>query len=201
MQRNTSDYGHFYSEPIFLSPFKCFGFWFSFWEHRDTFKILKTTGHSPRRTATHRHTPNLANHFMDQCYSRSEFLVYSLISTLQQGSLRARGDIVLRRSKFSEENHVELNSEKLPEGPVGSLSLPSIPLKTQGQGHPWWSSGRESTFQCRGRGFDPQSGNQDPTCHGATKPVRATTTEPVHTRASAPQGRACIPQLRPNTAT
>ena len=37
---------------------------------------------------------------------------------------------------------------------------------------PWWSSGKESVFQCRGRGFDPWSGNYDPTCHGATKPVR-----------------------------
>ena len=22
-------------------------------------------------------------------------------------------------------------------------------------GFPWWSSGKESTFQCRGRGFNP----------------------------------------------
>ena len=37
------------------------------------------------------------------------------------GSPRARGEIFLRRSEFSEENHVELNSEKLPEGPVGKV--------------------------------------------------------------------------------
>ena len=27
------------------------------------------------------------------------------------------------------------------------------------QGLPWWSSGKESAFQCSGRGFDPWSGN------------------------------------------
>ena len=26
-------------------------------------------------------------------------------------------------------------------------------------GLPWWSSGKESAFQCRGCGFDPWSGN------------------------------------------
>ena len=26
-------------------------------------------------------------------------------------------------------------------------------------GLPWWSSGKESAFQCRRRGFDPLSGN------------------------------------------
>ena len=38
------------------------------------------------------------------------------------------------------------------------------------QGLDWWSSGKESTYQCRGRGFNPWSGNQDPTCLRATKP-------------------------------
>ena len=27
------------------------------------------------------------------------------------------------------------------------------------EGLPWWPSGKESTFQCRGCGFDPWSGN------------------------------------------
>ena len=43
-------------------------------------------------------------------------------------------------------------------------------LKTKMQGLPWWSSGWESVFQCRGHGFNPWSGNWDPTCHVATKP-------------------------------
>ena len=34
---------------------------------------------------------------------------------------------------------------------------------------PWWSSGWESTFQCRGCGFDLWSGNKDPTSHRPTK--------------------------------
>ena len=28
----------------------------------------------------------------------------------------------------------------------------------QGRGLPWWSSGWESAYQCRGHGFDPRSG-------------------------------------------
>ena len=44
-------------------------------------------------------------------------------------------------------------------------------LKWLEKGLPWWSSGRESAFQCWGHGFDPWSGNWDLTCHGATKPA------------------------------
>ena len=43
----------------------------------------------------------------------------------------------------------------------------------KGKGFPglwWWSSDEESTFQCKGRRFDPWLGNLDPTCHKATKP-------------------------------
>ena len=29
---------------------------------------------------------------------------------------------------------------------------------------PWWSSGKESSFQCGGLGLDPFSGNEHPTC-------------------------------------
>ena len=39
-------------------------------------------------------------------------------------------------------------------------------------GLPWWHSGWESTCQCRGHRFDPCLVQEDPTCHGATKPVR-----------------------------
>ena len=35
----------------------------------------------------------------------------------------------------------------------------------------WWSSGKESAFQCRERGFDPWLGNEDPTCLRETKPM------------------------------
>ena len=50
----------------------------------------------------------------------------------------------------------------------------------------WWSSGQESVFQCREWGFDSWLGNQDPTCHGATKPEQ----KPVwHNQ------RDCTPQL------
>ena len=38
-------------------------------------------------------------------------------------------------------------------------------------GGPWWSSGEESTLQCRGRGFDPWLRNWDPTGRGATRPL------------------------------
>ena len=31
--------------------------------------------------------------------------------------------------------------------------------------------GKESAWHCRGLEFDPWLGNEDPTCHGATKPV------------------------------
>ena len=39
------------------------------------------------------------------------------------------------------------------------------------QGLPWWSSGKESACQCKECRFNPWEGNQDPTCHGATKPA------------------------------
>ena len=39
------------------------------------------------------------------------------------------------------------------------------------RGLPRWSSGQESSLQCRGRRIDPWSGNYNPTCHGETKPV------------------------------
>ena len=39
------------------------------------------------------------------------------------------------------------------------------------RGLPWWSSGQESSLQCRGHRIDPWSGNYNPTCHGETKPV------------------------------
>ena len=50
-----------------------------------------------------------------------------------------------------------------PEGSSKTLSLIMSPFcskrkKSEG-GLPWWSSGKESAFQCRGRGFNPWSGN------------------------------------------
>ena len=38
-------------------------------------------------------------------------------------------------------------------------------------GLPWWSSGWESTFQCRGCGFDPWPRSSDHTTRRATKPM------------------------------
>ena len=35
-------------------------------------------------------------------------------------------------------------------------------------GYPWWCSGLEYTWQCRGQGFDPQG---DLACHRAAKPM------------------------------
>ena len=51
------------------------------------------------------------------------------------------------------------------------MYFPSIGKKKK-KGLPCWSSGTESIFQCRGRGFDPWLGNWDPTCHRATKPTQ-----------------------------
>ena len=51
---------------------------------------------------------------------------------------------------------------------------------------PCSSSGWESTLQLRGRGFYPWRGNQDSTCHGATKPL-------------SPNKGSYMLQLRPNT--
>ena len=45
-------------------------------------------------------------------------------------------------------------------------------------GLPWWSSGEESTLQCRGRWFDPCWGTEIPYAVGQLSP-RATTTELV----------------------
>ena len=49
---------------------------------------------------------------------------------------------------ISNEKQREIRSEKKPQKP-----------RTMGQGHPWWSSGEESTLQCRGCRFDPWLGN------------------------------------------
>ena len=46
----------------------------------------------------------------------------------------------------------------------------TVTIKLLEGGLPWWSSGQESTFQCRGHRFDPWLGNWDPTCPWATKP-------------------------------
>ena len=35
----------------------------------------------------------------------------------------------------------------------------ALQIKTIVRGLLWWSSGKESTFQCRGHGFDPWLGN------------------------------------------
>ena len=45
-------------------------------------------------------------------------------------------------------------------------------------GLPWWSSGKESAFQCRGHGFDPWSG-KIPHAVEQLSPS-TTTTEPEH---------------------
>ena len=44
-------------------------------------------------------------------------------------------------------------------------------IKFPSRGLPWWSNDNEYALQCRGRGFDPWLGKQDPSCCGATKPV------------------------------
>ena len=53
---------------------------------------------------------------------------------------------------------------------------------------PRWSSGCESTLQLREHEFYPWIGNEDSTCHGATKP-------------SSPNKGSYILRLRPNTNT
>ena len=65
------------------------------------------------------------------------------------------------------------------------------------RGLPWWSSGKESAFQCRGHGFNPWSGEiphateQQSPCATTTEPalqnLQVTTTEPAHPRDLMPQ--------------
>ena len=64
-------------------------------------------------------------------------------------------------------------------------------------GLPWWFSGKESTLQCGGRGFDPWSGNWDPTCSGATKPTQHNYWARAHVLQTTELTRpgACTPQL------
>ena len=45
------------------------------------------------------------------------------------------------------------------EGIVREFGIDIAVFKMDNQGLPWWSSGKESAFQCRGRGFDPWLGN------------------------------------------
>ena len=50
--------------------------------------------------------------------------------------------------------------------------------RNKGKGLPWWCSGGESTFPCRGRGSDPWSGNSIP--HAAAKCSHPATKGPVY---------------------
>ena len=50
-----------------------------------------------------------------------------------------------------------------------SLTWIRILIKNGMTGLPWWSSGGESTCQCREHGFDPWS--KKSTCRGTTKPM------------------------------
>ena len=53
----------------------------------------------------------------------------------------------------------------------------NTPIKKQRlSGLPWWSSGKESALQCRGRGSIPGQGTKIPHAAGQLSP-RATTTE------------------------
>ena len=52
---------------------------------------------------------------------------------------------------------------------LGKLWLGKKSKKKTGGIH-WWSSGEESSLQCRGCEFNPWLGNSDPTCYRATKP-------------------------------
>ena len=52
-------------------------------------------------------------------------------------------------------------------------------LKLKIEGLPWWSSGKESALQCRGRGFNPGQRTKIPHAAGQLSP-RATTAELAH---------------------
>ena len=54
----------------------------------------------------------------------------------------------------------------------GGQKVQTSSYKIVKSGLPWWSSGKESALQCRGRRFNPWSGNKDPTYYRATKPAR-----------------------------
>ena len=80
-----------------------------------------------------------------------------------------------------------------------SSSSNSPSSKNSGLRLPWWSSGKESSLQCREHRFDPWS-RKIP--HATWQQSQcATTTEPLHPRACSPQKEkppqweACAPQL------
>ena len=50
--------------------------------------------------------------------------------------------------------------EKEPGGTSRNGNYKNINEKLNWWGLPWWSNGWESTFQCRGHGFDPWSGER-----------------------------------------
>ena len=47
----------------------------------------------------------------------------------------------------------DMNRER--NGVMSQVKAHEKDFKNEGVGLPWWSSGKESAFQCRGRGFDP----------------------------------------------
>ena len=85
--------------------------------------------------------------------------------------------------------HSSILAWKIP-GMVEPHRLQSMGLQRVGHDwatslHFWWSSVQKSTFQCRGCGFDPCLGSQDPTYPGVTKSLCcnywvSTREKPVH---------------------
>ena len=67
-----------------------------------------------------------------------------------------------------------------------------------GMGLPWWSSGKESAWQCRGQGFNPWSGKIPHTSGQLSLCV--TTTEPTHLRVHVLQQEATAMRIPCTTA-
>ena len=79
----------------------------------------------------------------------------------------------------------------LNPGALGTILASGMPLGVQ------WS---RIYLRCRGRGFDPWSGNEDPTCLGATKPAGCNCRTRELWRPCSITGGACMLQRRPNAA-
>ena len=69
------------------------------------------------------------------------------------------------------------------------------PVESQGEGLPWWLSGKESTYRCRSHGFDPWSGKIPHAVREVAQPMCHNCWRLCSTREVTTQWAACAPQL------
>ena len=85
---------------------------------------------------------------------RQEFSQFSSPRLVVDVHLTKKKREIIQRLKLA---HLQIHTVTDPDFFFNFFS--KISFVKNFSGLPWWSSGKESALQCRGRGFDPWSGN------------------------------------------